>query len=151
MFPQIGWPQTSAGRGFAASDMRCGYYRCCGSAPRWVVEPRIPGLPPVPFDVRFGALRMTRPLVVTLLCLTALAVAFAASAAFTTACTTHQCDTDFTNIDMSTGTTVGSMQILDPTTPSPRALDELDVEIRGNDVYVRFENFRAGIKEKVSV
>jgi Rieske Fe-S protein len=42
-------------------------------------------------------------------------------------------------------------QILDPTTPSPRALDQLQVEVRGTDVYVRFQNFQPGIKEKVSV
>ena len=43
-------------------------------------------------------------------------------------------------------------RILDPKTPSPRALDKLDVEIRdGTEIYVRFQNFKAGIKEKVSV
>lgn len=73
-------------------------------------------MPPGTFDVRFAALRMRRPIVVTLLCLTPLAVAFATSAALTTACTTHQCDTNFTNIDQSTGTTVGGVSYVDPTT-----------------------------------
>jgi hypothetical protein len=43
---------------------------------------------------------------------TALGVAgvFAASSAATTACTTHQCDSDFVNIDQSTGMFVGDMQ-----------------------------------------
>lgn len=39
-------------------------------------------------------------------------------------------------------------KILDPNSPSPRALDELPAEVRGTDVYVRFQNFRVGVKEK---
>lgn len=80
------------------------------------MESRIPGLPRGTFDVRFGALRMPRSLLVTLLCLATLAVAFATSAALTTACTTHQCDSAFVNIDQATGTMVGSMQVLQPST-----------------------------------
>jgi len=39
---------------------------------------------------------------------------------------------------------------LDATSPSPRDLDTLDVEIRnGTEVWVRFENFRTSITEKV--
>ena len=39
---------------------------------------------------------------------------------------------------------------LDETSPSPRDLDTLEVEIRnGTEVWVRFENFRTGIIEKV--
>jgi menaquinol-cytochrome c reductase iron-sulfur subunit len=42
--------------------------------------------------------------------------------------------------------------ILDPKSPSARALDELEVEIRnGSEIWVRFQNFRAGVKEKVPV
>ena len=40
--------------------------------------------------------------------------------------------------------------INDPRSPSPRGLDQLEVEIRGGtEVWVRFQNFRAGIREKV--
>jgi menaquinol-cytochrome c reductase iron-sulfur subunit len=40
----------------------------------------------------------------------------------------------------------------DPRSPSPRALDELEVELRnGTEVWVKFQNFRAGEKEKVAV
>ena len=43
-------------------------------------------------------------------------------------------------------------RILDPQSPSPRGLDELQVEIRnGTEVWVTFQNFRAGITEKVPV
>lgn len=38
--------------------------------------------------------------------------------------------------------------INDPKSPSPRALDTLEVELRGNDIWVRFQNFAAGHKEK---
>lgn len=38
---------------------------------------------------------------------------------------------------------------LDETSPSPRDLDTLETEVRGNEVWVRFQNFRAGIAEKV--
>lgn len=42
--------------------------------------------------------------------------------------------------------------IADPKSPSPRGLDELEVEIRNeNEVWVKFRNFRAGHKEKVAV
>lgn len=38
----------------------------------------------------------------------------------------------------------------DPASPSPRGLDALEVEIRGGDeVWVRFQNFRAGVREKI--
>lgn len=33
--------------------------------------------------------------------------------------------------------------------PAPRGLDELEVEIRDGDVWVRFQNFRPGIEEKI--
>ncbi len=43
-------------------------------------------------------------------------------------------------------------RILNPGSPSPRGLDELEVEVRnGNEVWVRFQNYRAGIGEKVPV
>ena len=43
-------------------------------------------------------------------------------------------------------------RIADPKSPSPRGLDELEVEIRNqNEVWVKFRNFRAGEKEKVPV
>jgi menaquinol-cytochrome c reductase iron-sulfur subunit len=43
-------------------------------------------------------------------------------------------------------------KILDPKSPSPRGLDELVVEIRnGTEVWVEFQNFRAGVNEKVPV
>jgi menaquinol-cytochrome c reductase iron-sulfur subunit len=43
-------------------------------------------------------------------------------------------------------------KILDPKSPSPRGLDELQVEIRnGTEVWVTFQNFRAGVTEKVPV
>ena len=39
--------------------------------------------------------------------------------------------------------------IADPKSPSPRGLDELPVEIRnGVEIWVKFQNFRAGVKEK---
>ena len=39
---------------------------------------------------------------------------------------------------------------LDETSPSPRDLDTLDVEIReGTEIWVRFENFQTGVAEKV--
>lgn len=42
--------------------------------------------------------------------------------------------------------------VLDPKSPSPRGLDELPVEIRnGNEVWVTFQNFRAGVHEKIPV
>ncbi len=40
--------------------------------------------------------------------------------------------------------------IAEPKSPSPRPMDSLPVEIRnGNEVWVRFQNFRAGMREKV--
>lgn len=42
--------------------------------------------------------------------------------------------------------------ILDPKSPSPRPLDELPVEIRhGTEIWVKFQNFRAGVHEKIPV
>jgi Rieske Fe-S protein len=42
--------------------------------------------------------------------------------------------------------------IADPKSPSPRGLDELEVEIRNQtEIWVRFRNFRAGEKEKIPV
>lgn len=41
-------------------------------------------------------------------------------------------------------------KILDPKSPSPRGLDELPVEIRGDgEIWVTFQNFRAGVHEKI--
>ena len=43
-------------------------------------------------------------------------------------------------------------KIMDPSSPSPRALDELAVEVRnGTEVWVTFQNFRAGVHEKIPV
>jgi menaquinol-cytochrome c reductase iron-sulfur subunit len=43
-------------------------------------------------------------------------------------------------------------RILDPASPSPRGLDELPVEIRnGDEVWVKFQNFRAGVKAQIPV
>ena len=39
----------------------------------------------------------------------------------------------------------------DPASPSPRDMDTLDVEIRGNEVWVRFQNFLPGRAEKEPV
>lgn len=40
--------------------------------------------------------------------------------------------------------------INDPKSPSPRGLDELPVEVRNDDqVWVKFQNFRAGVTEKI--
>lgn len=41
--------------------------------------------------------------------------------------------------------------INDPKSPSPRPMDTLQVEVKGNDVWVRFVQYRTGIKEKVEV
>ena len=42
--------------------------------------------------------------------------------------------------------------ILDPKSPSPRAMDELIAEVRGDgDVWVRFQSFRKGSPEKIPV
>jgi menaquinol-cytochrome c reductase iron-sulfur subunit len=41
-------------------------------------------------------------------------------------------------------------KVLDPKSPSPRALDELTVEIRnGDEIWVKFQNYRAGVKERI--
>lgn len=40
-------------------------------------------------------------------------------------------------------------KIQDAKSPSPRALDTLPVEIRGEEIYVTFQNFRAGVAEKI--
>jgi menaquinol-cytochrome c reductase iron-sulfur subunit len=43
-------------------------------------------------------------------------------------------------------------KVLDPRSPSPRAMDELPVEIRGDgEIWVKFQNFRAGVKEQIAV
>jgi menaquinol-cytochrome c reductase iron-sulfur subunit len=43
-------------------------------------------------------------------------------------------------------------KILDPKSPSPRPLDDLPVEVRrGSEVWVTFQNFRAGVHEKIPV
>ena len=43
-------------------------------------------------------------------------------------------------------------EVSDPDSPSPRAMDELEVEIRNEDeVWVRFQNFLPGREEKVPV
>lgn len=43
-------------------------------------------------------------------------------------------------------------RIADPKSPSPRGLDELEVEVRNeNEIWVKFRNFRAGQKEKTPV
>ena len=39
----------------------------------------------------------------------------------------------------------------DPASPSPRNMDTLDVEVRGDDVWVRFQNFLPGRAEKEPV
>ena len=40
-------------------------------------------------------------------------------------------------------------KINDPKSPSPRGLDTLPVEIRGEDIFVKFQNFRSGVHEKI--
>ncbi|MFN7138777.1 MAG: ubiquinol-cytochrome c reductase iron-sulfur subunit [Limisphaerales bacterium] len=39
--------------------------------------------------------------------------------------------------------------INDPNSPSPRGMDPLEVEVRGNDIYVTFQNFRAGTHDRI--
>ncbi|MDB6024351.1 MAG: (2Fe-2S)-binding protein [Verrucomicrobiales bacterium] len=39
--------------------------------------------------------------------------------------------------------------VRDPKSPSPRALDELKVEVRDGEIFVHFQNFRAGVAEKI--
>lgn len=41
-------------------------------------------------------------------------------------------------------------KINDPKSPSPRGMDELEVEVRNkSEVWVKFQNFRAGVAEKI--
>ena len=41
-------------------------------------------------------------------------------------------------------------KINDPSSPAPRGLDELAVEVRANgEVWVKFQNYRAGVAEKI--
>jgi Rieske Fe-S protein len=49
----------------------------------------------------------------------------------------------------STFTVAG--QIGNPSSPAARGLDSLDVELRGNEVWVKFQNFEAGRAEKIPV
>ena len=42
-----------------------------------------------------------------------------------------------------------SGKISDASSPSPRGMDTLDVELKGNEVWVQFQNFRTGQREKV--
>jgi menaquinol-cytochrome c reductase iron-sulfur subunit len=43
-------------------------------------------------------------------------------------------------------------KVLDPKSPSPRPLDDLPVEVReGGEIWVKFQNFRAGVHEKIPV
>ena len=39
--------------------------------------------------------------------------------------------------------------INDPKSPSPRGMDPLEVELRGNEIWVAFKNFRAGTHERI--
>lgn len=41
-------------------------------------------------------------------------------------------------------------KVNDPRSPSPRGLDELEVEVRGDaEVWVKFQNYRAGIAQRI--
>jgi len=42
-------------------------------------------------------------------------------------------------------------KIADPKSPAPRGLDSLVAEVKGNEVWVEFQNFRTGTKEKAPV
>ena len=43
-------------------------------------------------------------------------------------------------------------KVQDPRSPSPRGLDELPVQVRnGGEIWVTFQNFRAGVHEKIPV
>lgn len=42
-------------------------------------------------------------------------------------------------------------EITDKKSPSPRGLDDLEVEVRGSEVWVRFQNFQTGHSEKIPV
>lgn len=39
--------------------------------------------------------------------------------------------------------------IKDPKSPSPRPMDSLKVEVRNNEIWVAFQNFHAGTREKI--
>ncbi len=39
-------------------------------------------------------------------------------------------------------------EVLNPNSPSPRGLDSLEIEVRENEVWVNYQNFKANIKEK---
>ena len=39
---------------------------------------------------------------------------------------------------------------LDATSPSPRDLDTLEMEIRGDEIWVKFQNFRTGTAQKIA-
>jgi menaquinol-cytochrome c reductase iron-sulfur subunit len=39
-------------------------------------------------------------------------------------------------------------KIADPKSPAPRGLDSLKTELKGNEVWVEFQNFKTGMKEK---
>ncbi len=41
--------------------------------------------------------------------------------------------------------------VLDPKSPAPRGLDELEAEVRGEEIWVVFKNFRPGVKERIPV
>jgi menaquinol-cytochrome c reductase iron-sulfur subunit len=42
-------------------------------------------------------------------------------------------------------------RILDPKSPSPRAMDELESVVRDGEVWVKFQNFRKGSPDKIPV
>ncbi|HKS37073.1 MAG TPA: Rieske 2Fe-2S domain-containing protein, partial [Verrucomicrobiae bacterium] len=43
-------------------------------------------------------------------------------------------------------------RIADAKSPSPRGLDELEAEIRNDtEIWVKFRNFRAGVKQRIPV
>lgn len=42
-------------------------------------------------------------------------------------------------------------KIADPNSPSPRGLDALEVEVRGNEIWVLFQNFQTGKSTRVPV
>jgi menaquinol-cytochrome c reductase iron-sulfur subunit len=42
-------------------------------------------------------------------------------------------------------------KIADPKSPAPRGLDSLKTELKGNEVWVEFQNFKTGMKEKQPV
>ena len=42
-------------------------------------------------------------------------------------------------------------RVQDPKSPSPRAMDELEAEVRNGDVWVKYQNFRKGSPDKIPV